>query len=243
MSISAAAYVRGPPSAFLHRRRLILAGAVALAGMAAGCATPTAVPQRPIISGRAPRVGDTWRYRYTSGWKAVAPRMVSVRVSAVTTDSVRDTLGVEGAGEGRVERDFTSRLELAPRAAGGLEVFELSPYLQAFDAPQPGARAPVAMPPPSWGSQWSGSARFGGIERVLVPAGAFDAMRVEAYGSRFFLYGQMDDAIDAVHLYATAWYAAEAKRYVRLTVASQAARLNPLARDTYELAEYRLRQA
>jgi len=219
------------------RRRLLLSGTAALAAMAAACTTAP-VPQRPIVAARAPRVGDTWRYRYTSGWKNVAPRTVVVRVSAVTADRVRDALAVEGTGGGAVERDFTSRLELALRAAAGLDVLEPSPYLQAFDALQPGARPQVAMPPASWGSQWSGSARFGGTERVVVPAGAFDAARVDVYGRRSFLVGQMDDAIDPVRLDVAAWYAPQVKRFVRLVVASHAVLLNPLAQDLYELAEY-----
>jgi hypothetical protein len=223
----------------VRRRRLVLAGAAALAGLAAGCATPAA-PQYPIVAARAPRVGDTWRYRYTSGWKHVAPRTVIARVIGVTAESVRDALGVEGAGAAQDERSHTSRLEIALRAAGGLDVLELSPYLLAFDGPQPGAQAPVGMPPASWGTQWAGSARVGGTERVTVPAGTFDAVRVDVDGRRFFIAGQMDDAIDPVRIYVTAWYAAQAKRFVRLTVASYAAKLNPLARDMYELAEYRV---
>jgi hypothetical protein len=233
------AHMKHAAPEFVRRRRLVLAcGGAALAGLAAGCATPPAVPLRPIVAAQAPRVGDAWRYRYTSGWKNVAPRTVIVQVSAVSTDSVRDALSVEGAS-GMAEGDFTSRLEIAQRAAGGLDVVELSPYLQAFDALQPGAQAQVAMPPARWGSEWMGSARFAGMERVAVPAGTFDAVRVDVYGRRFFLVGQMDDAVHAVKLYVTAWYAAQVKRYVRLAVESWAAGLNPLARDLYELDEYR----
>ena len=68
-----------------------------------------------------------------------------------------------------------------------------------------------------------------------MPAGTFDAMRIEILGTRLFLRGQMDTVSDAVRLYATAWLAPAVKRTVRFTFETQAAALNLLARDFYEL--------
>jgi hypothetical protein len=50
----------------------------------------------------------------------------------------------------------------------------------------------------------------------------------------------MDDAADPVQIYSTAWYAAAVKRIVRFDFLTQALRLNPLTRDHYELAAYRV---
>ncbi|MCC6610702.1 MAG: hypothetical protein IT515_13640 [Burkholderiales bacterium] len=231
---------------FARRRMLVLAcGGAALAGLASGCATPAAPQGAPLgrmVAARAPRVGDTWRYQYTSAWRNVAPRAMVVRVTAVTADGVRDELRVEGARGGAAEGDFGSRLEVSQRPVGGVDVRELSPYLQAFDMPAPGAGAQVAMPPAGWGGAWIGSARFGGTERIVVPAGTFDTTRVDVFGRRFFIGGQMDDAIDPVKLYLSAWYAPQVKRFVRLTFATYATQLNPLAQDLYELAEYKVGQ-
>lgn len=237
--VSPIAEARAAP-ADARRRRVVLAGAGALLpGLVGGLAAPRAALAQGLDASLAPRVGDTWRYAYTSGWKHVAPRTVAVRVTAVTGSGVRDAVSVSANGDSSgVEHAFAARLEVVARAVSGLDVVELAPYLQAFGAPQAG-HAPVAMPAPKWGTAWTATARFGARERVTVPAGTFDAMRVDVLGRRPFLRGQMDDAIDPIRLDLTAWYAPQVRRYVRLAVSSYAAGLNPLLRDAYELVEYR----
>lgn len=230
----------GAAPADARRRRLMLAGAGALLpGLAAALVAPRAAMAQRADAALAPRVGDTWRYAYRSGWRNVAPRNVAMRVTAVKGGAVRDAVSVRADGDSAgVEHEFSARLEVASRTAGGLDVVELSPYLQAFAVPQSGS-APVAMRAAQWGTEWSATARFGVRERVTVPAGTFDAMRVNVLARRPFLRGQMDDAIDPTRLDLAAWYAPQVKRYVRLTVLSHAEGLNPLLRDTYELIEYR----
>jgi hypothetical protein len=195
---------------------------------------------RPLDRDLAPRVGDTWRYQYTSAWRNVPSRVLEARAVEVGAAGVRDRLSVEGESVGDEQR-FDSALAMVARPlSGGLLVHEFSPYLAAFGGfPGSGSFA-VSVPPPSWGTQWSASATLRGTERRTVPAGTFDALRVEIVGSRPFIRGQMDDAIDPIWLFATAWYAPAAKRVIQHSRFTQAAGRNVLERDQYQLVSHRL---
>ncbi len=231
-----------PPLALWTRRRVIQGlGAGALGALFGGCAALPQVPPRPLDRALAPRVGDTWRYQYTSAWRNVPPRMLEVRVVEVTGEDVRDRLSAEGDSAGDEQRFSSAPLAMVARPLSGILVHEFSPYLAAFGGfPAGGGSFAVTLPPPSWGTQWTARATLRGTERLTLPAGGFDAMRVEIAGSRFFIRGQMDDAIDPVWLYATAWYAPAAKRVVQLSRFTQAAGLNVLERDQYQLISHRL---
>ena len=221
----------------LDRRRLVAAlGAGALAGLLGACATT--LPPRPVDRARAPRVGDAWRYAYRSEWKQDPPRMLDYAVVSVTEQGIGDRLTLDGAASPWVDHLFGSGFALVPRPFPGLVVHDFSPYLQAFGPLAPGNFA-VAMPLAQFGSAWSGTARVLGVEEIITAAGRFAATRVQINGGRPFLSG-MDDAADPVQIYATAWYASAVKRIVKFDFLSQALRLNPLARDHYELASYRL---
>jgi hypothetical protein len=218
------------------RRRILAAlGATALLG---GCVTPLA-PPRPLDAARAPRAGSRWIYGYRSDWANVAPRTLEVELLAVSEQTISDRVGVQGDPAASAERQFGSQLAIVATPLGGALIHEFSPYLEAFGSLPPGEFA-IALPPAAWGTAWAGSARLAGTERVIVPAGAFDAARIEILGSRMFLRGQMDDAIDPVRLFATAWFAPSVRRCVRFSFVTQAARLNPLARDHLELASFKL---
>jgi hypothetical protein len=218
------------------RRNLLAAvGAGAITALIGGCAT-TLPPLRPVDRARAPRVGDAWRYGYRSEWKNVPPRTLDIAVVSVTDQGIGDRLTVDGAPTPWAEHLFTSQLTIVARPLSGVLVHEFSPYLEAF-GPVPAAGV-VTVPPPDWGTAWSVTAQVRGSEQVNVPAGSFAATRVDIFGSRFFI--QMDDAADPVRLYATAWFAAAVKRFVRFSYFTEAQRLNPLTRDHVELLSYRL---
>jgi hypothetical protein len=226
---------REAPVSPSRRRALAALGALATGALGA-CAT--ALPQRRVDPARAPRVNDTWRYAYRSEWKQDAPRMLDCTVVSVTAQAIADRLTIGGAASPWQDHQFASGFALIERAFPGIEVRDFAPYFESFEPLAPGVFA-VAMPPAQFGSAWTGTARVLGPEQVITPAGRFSATRVQLDGGRPFLSG-MDDAADPVRIFATAWYAPAAKRIVKLDFLSQAARLNPLARDHYELAAYRV---
>ncbi len=217
------------------RRRLIIAGG--LGALAAGVA-PRLLAQQP--SGRAvPSVGDTWQYQYRSDWRTVPPRTIDYRVEEVTSQGIRDRMTVAGLAGADV-KTFTSKIEEVNRTLAGFSAREFAPYLQAFVGLAQGASlAAPAMPPDAiFGLPWSIVVRVGGPERVTVPAGTFDAIRVDLKGSRPPY--QLDTAADPAYLYETVWFAPGPKRPVKHTRIVTAWALNQLERDTYELASYKV---
>lgn len=225
------------PDPFSARRRRSVAALCALGAVGLLGACATALPPRPVDRERAPRVGDSWRYAYRSAWRQDAARTLDYAVVSVTDQGIGDRLTLDGAASPWDERRFASGFALVERPFPGLVVRDFSPYLEAFGPPPAGTFA-VAMPPAQFGTAWSGTARVVGTEQVITAAGRFAATRVQIDGSRPFV--GMDDAADPVRIFATAWYAPAVKRIIKLDFLSQAQRLNPLARDHYELAAYRI---
>ncbi len=220
------------------RRRLIsVLGAGAASMVLGGCAGAKLAP-RALDRERAPKVGASWTYGFRSDWRNIAPRTLIYTVTAVNDQGVQDRLSDPSSPGSGGERLFTSAWEIAERPITNLLVHEFSPYLLAFGNPPINERVNVAMPPVNWGTTWTTTARAVGTERVSVPAGSFDAVRVEILGTRLFVAGQMDSVADPVRLYATAWLAPAVKRSVRLTFETQAQQLNLLSREHYELRSH-----
>ena len=180
MRDSPTAKIASPDPISPRRRQLVGAiGASALGVWAAGCAAPPTLPPRPIDAAAAPRIGDTWVYQYTSIFRAQPPQTVEIRLIEVGAAGLRDRVTVASVGE---EHAFGSAVEMVERPLAGFSVYEFSPYLQAFGALPPAAA--VAVPLPSWGSPFTGRAGLRGTERVTVPAGSFDALRMDFEISR-----------------------------------------------------------
>jgi len=219
----------------LVRRRLVIAGG--LGALAAGVA-PRLLAQQP--AGRAvPSAGDTWRYQYRSEWRTVAPQTIEYVVGEVSPTAIRDRMTVAGL-PGADIKTFTSTIEEVNRALPGFVASEFSPYLQAFTSLAPGSSLPApAMPRDAmFGLPWSILVRVTGPERVTVPAGTFDAMRVDLKGSRPPY--QLNTVAEPAYLYETVWFAPGPKRVVRHTRIVEAWALNQLERDTYELVSYKV---
>jgi len=76
--------------------------------------------------------------------------------------------------------------------------------------------------------------RVVGREAITVPAGQFDAIKVEAEGRGYTLFKQLQ-----VHSIITIWYAPKVKRFVKYTAQSFEHDL-PLELSTFELVDYRV---
>jgi hypothetical protein len=220
---------------FPLRRRLVIASG--LGALAAGVA-PQLFAQQP--AGRAvPSVGDTWRYQYRSDWRTVPPQTIEYVVAEVSPTTIRDRMTVTGL-PGEDVRTFTARVETVNRPLPGFVASEFAPYLQAFTGLAPGTSlAAPAMPRDSmFGLPWSILVRVAGPERVTVPAGTFDAVRVELKGGRPPAY--TNTVAEPAYLYETVWFAPGPKRVVRHHRITEAWALNQLERDTYELLSYKV---
>jgi hypothetical protein len=222
----------------LGRRRFLALGAGAVAAGLSGCSSgPPIVSEtvrEPIVT---PKVGDTWRYRYLSGWSQVASRDFTVRVTQVATNGIADTLSATGYAD--QTHLWTGMLAFVVRSLGGFSVAEFSPYLLAFtrvqtgqgwyNIPLPAGAAPL--------TPWKAQARVRGLDSVTVPAGTFDAVRVDLTAERFG--AGVSPSADAAQLSSTAWYAPGVKRVVRFRHQTWTLTMLPIDNDGYELVEYK----
>ena len=170
---------------------------------------PAAAPPAPSAP-TAVSVGDTWTYRVTRGGRQRASQ--EVKLASVTADTLVEELLEQGAAQRLEHRRGTY---LAP--AGSLTVF--SPYLAILQplSLTPGLQMRVDnLDARTCNAGWTCSvrARVLGRERVQVPAGSFEAIRIEITQS-WTSPSQTNDRGESVQRSLSVWYAPEVKRAVR----------------------------
>jgi hypothetical protein len=195
---------------------------------APGATTAPPSPTPPTApNARGPRAGDTFTYSTSGKWPTSARRTVAVSVRENANGRVTDALLADPAAGAAGE------VRQQPAATPGFVTWsvlgnEFSPYLGAFtDLAALGVQRGFATPSVDgqW-SQWYSEARVLGQEWVTVPAGRFNAYKVEVSSNRQPSGGAGSMQVEPVRLHYLIWYAPEVKRYVkmqrRLIVASGA---------------------
>lgn len=153
----------------------------------------------------APKVGDRWEYSDTYSGR---PLTRAVEVTQVSGGMVREK--ISGEGIETVSIDHSGGAYLV-----GAGMIQFSPYLLAFGNPAPGTRlADVRSFNVPNCSGCNVAAQVIGMEKISVPAGAFDAIKLEASYSADGARGTL-----------TYWYAPAARRMVKAQV-----RVQPTAR-------------
>jgi hypothetical protein len=173
-------------------------------------APAAAPPASPAAGPGGLAVGDTWTYRAVQRGAPGATQ--EVRVVSVSADGVVEE--IRGAGP-VLRAEHRRGAYLVP--AGNLTVF--SPYLPVLQplAVTPGLQMRVDnLDARTCNAGWTCSvrARVLGRERVQVPAGTFDATRIEIAQS-WTSPSQTNDRGESVQRTMTVWYAPEVKRAVR----------------------------
>ena len=170
--------------------------------------------ERPEI-----RVGDAWKYRVTDRYTGLA-HAVWVEVTSVTPDrihtrSTRSSLGAGPAASESGSLDVWDR-DWNPIAQGTIEYKPPYPTLQFPLEPgkQWRGRAQWRVTNGSGIMQHDVTARVAGWERVAVPAGTFEAMRVTRRGDfvesqTLNYYSAMGNISDEI------WYAPALGQIVR----------------------------
>jgi len=227
------------PAATWTRRSFLGAVAAGTAGLL-GCAGPaTPIPATMAVPNAAPRAGDAWRYQYSSGWRQDPPRLFTVRALEVTPALVRDELSAEAIAGARVD-EFTSALLFHWRSLGaGFAVMELAPYLQAFINLAPGQTwygipMPVGAAPLT---PWYARAQVQGPETITTPGGTLQAVRVNLSASR--TGPGVSPSADVAQMQGAVWYSPQVKRVARFDYFTWTLAMNPVDRQSYQLAEYR----
>lgn len=209
------------------------------ASVAAPAPGPVPVPAA-VAPSTLPVKGERWVYRSSGKWPTSPKRRFEIVAQAVADSLVTDELRViepEGGAEVRRARgnnpDFIAWNAIGP---------EFSPYFGAYVAlAQQGSLSGFPTPDidPQW-TQWHSKAAVIGQESVSVPAGTFNAFKVEVWSSRRQTGSPTQAQIEPVRVHYLIWYAPQIKRYVRMQRIVKTADSSESEKDVFELVAHRL---
>lgn len=198
-------------------------------------------PNAPA-SAALPSIGSRFRYAWTEQQYSGRKQEFQIRVTGADGWTVMETFSADRAP--RVRAEVRAR-ELAfggRPLAEGQSLLEFSPYLQSQDQTD---LPPVTEPPgypDSGGSSWRISVQLRGREPVSVPAGTFNALKIEVQGVRSLMSSTPTASIlsgTALRFEYAVWYVPELKRYARSRHRSWNASSASISDELVELLEYR----
>jgi hypothetical protein len=190
------------------------------------------VPGAPAADS-APRPGDSWTYQYIDQWKPREQYQVTHTVMSVEGATILDRMtGARGSDD----HAFGPGPMVVFRGSGRVE---FSPYLLAQARLEPGRTFAFQYADQNFPQPWTVRGRVSRIERITVPAGTFDATRIEIEGNREGWQMGITDLGSATRVEQVIWYSAEVKRVVKQTYETFN-RGGRSDRDLYELISYKL---
>jgi hypothetical protein len=189
-------------------------------------------------SERLPLPGDYWKYSFRDERYKHRPEHFTISVTAVRGWTVSDLLERETGDAAHLLRKSIDAQALAfvgRRLSEEHLTWELSPYLGATATAESLRTGEVPeLQLKGWKLQISAVQQ----ERVQVPAGSFDATRVEVAGKPEY---PPRATLAPSRLRYTIWYAPEAKRYVMLRHQTWTLSGGVAADEIVRLEEYRLK--
>lgn len=188
-----------------------------------------------------PRKGESWTYRMRGKWGNSPVR--TLEFSLVEADGRQLQVRLAQIADGSVREIERKNLvgtnaELLQWHIFGLE---FAPFLVPFGGVDENTSWST-IPTPEFDSNWRNWHSYGkvvGRERVDVPAGSFDALKVELWSSRTATGSVALMNTEPTRVYYLVWYAPEVKRYVKMKRQLIAAANNRMEEDTFELMSYR----
>jgi len=204
-----------------------------------------ALPRQPVqtqdasgiaVSARAdttPKPGDTWTYRYIDQWKPAEQYRVTHTVVSVKGTAILDRMtGAMGSDD----HTFTPGETVVFRGTGRVE---FSPYFMAQARLDPGRTFAFHYADRKFPQPWYARAKIGRTERITVPAGTFDTVRIEIEGNHPGYQSGQFDVGSPIRVVQVIWFSAEVKRVVKHTYETFN-RGGHFDRDVYELISYKL---
>lgn len=195
-----------------------LLAAAATAACAACAATPAGTPLQSSASTALPAVasGDTWTYRVRDAFTGLERGSRQYRVVEAGADQIRISVSGEGAGEDGVEI-YDRAWNWLKHPAANLQSFDYSPAYPAFAFPLvPGKtwRARLTATDPVDGRRFPVTVDgvVLGWERIRVPAGEFDAIKVKRVVYLDYLLPAVRGRSEILEF---EWYAPAVKQAVR----------------------------
>jgi hypothetical protein len=190
----------------------------------------------------AVQVGDTWTYRLTDvRWNRNNATVVH-EVLAVDAKSVTEKLALADQPQQQIQEQaaLDARI-LVHNLTPDLIVSEFAPFLAAQQTLETGkswANIPGLVDTSAFDS-WRVSAKVVAREKVRVPAGEFDAFKVQVNAQRpdpssTFLQGY----VTRIEMFA--WYAAQTRRVVKIEHMTFNLNMTRLDETRYELLSFKL---
>lgn len=212
--------------------------------VAAPAVAPATAPRPDAVPAAAtstrPQKGERWVYQSSGKWRTSPKRRFEIVAQSVADGLVTDELrSIDPAESAEVRRargdkpDFIDWRVIGP---------EFSPYLSAYvDLAQ--QRSFSNLPTPDMGTywrDWHSQAKVIGRESVSVPAGRFNAFKMEVWSSRHSTGSIAEAQVEPVRVQYFIWYAPEAKRYVRMERRITTAGNTESEKDVFELVAHQL---
>jgi hypothetical protein len=190
-----------------------------------------------------PKVGDSWTYNVLNGGHMVDTLTIAIAGSSAT--QITETLTRGGSKSFKGERMFG--VQFYPtngfkesELPGRFFLAEFSPYV----APAPGDLGsewkgiPASLTLSLAGKvreDWNLKVKVLGNEHIRVPAGDFEAIKVEAISDTHRWADMGDGFVRLVF-----WYAPDTKRTVKMVRRLESSKIINSYTDVYELAHYEL---
>ncbi|MFV0662972.1 MAG: TIR domain-containing protein [Denitromonas sp.] len=189
-----------------------------------------------------PQPGETWIYQSRGKWPTSPTRTLHFTTDRVDGTTVYEKMSITAPQASRaiLRRSPGTQATLIDWGDIG---WEFSPWLAAFDPPNEAGRWRGIGTPALEGrwDGWSTIAKVDGRDRIRVPAGTFDAVRIEVWSTRRATGGSAMRDIEPTTVHFDIWYAPEARRYIKMVRITKAATNAEIEKDTFELVEIRSR--
>jgi hypothetical protein len=185
------------------------------------------------------RIGDRWKYRLNHGGRGVGT--VNVEIREANGTRVAEQITLDGFGRFRAERDVDTtfnptRFQTAVVFPGGYQLAEIAPYFPPgteLKAGQSWDQIPGEFTIQPLGKRdLLSNAKVVGKETVRVPAGEFEAWRVESVSESTNYNG------NPVWIVCSFWYAPTMPRVVKISVTTKSGYAVGTTTETYELAVF-----
>jgi S1-C subfamily serine protease len=198
-----------------------------------GASTSNA-PASPTL----PAPGATYRYAWVE--RQYSRQLeYTVKVTAVQGWNVSESFAVQNAAEYSAAVSARDLSFVGRRLADGQSLLEFAPYLPVWDPGEMPALPESANYPTGGHEPWSITMQPPDWDPVVVPAGAYRALRIQIRGSRKTYTTQFARANIAERFEFTAWYSPELKRYVKLRHRMWNGFRSDMGDENVELLEYR----
>ena len=209
----------------MTRQLACLAALVLLAACAAPL--PQAPPAGMAAEVRAPEVrsGSSWQYAVSDGFTRLPRTTIEYRVDTIHADAL--TVQVVTGGANESTELYTRDWNWLRRPATNMQLFEYNPAYRAFDFPLVAGkkwsyRGTATDPADHRSFPVRISAEVLGWERVRVPAGEFDAVKVRRQVILdYWLQGVRGQSL----ILETDWYAPSLNQVARRETTSRYLRL------------------